>query len=373
MLTEIVSTVAEQLSAPSAKSVENALNLVLTGAGAARVSLAVFSTSGVELVSSSGRALLANGAQVPYEASSMFTAAAQGAVFWEQDIATLADFGRPVDRLMLASGFRAACSVPVTRGREALGALSVSHTGGPALSRDDLGGLETLSALFTMALGMRHVWPPPRVLVCHDSHLIAWGVARLLEQSAQAQVTVAADRREAILADGEFDVVISDVVVFGGSIASLLELCPAARRSRLIAFSGYDTAEQESAAFDAGAIAFLTERQAGDLPATVLAIRDGTFVPAQPPQLRRDSGLLRTGLLRPGLTRREGDVLVKLEAGLTNRQISRRLAISESTVQGYCRSLFGKLNVHSRTQAVRVAREQGILHRLRFTDGVPRA
>jgi DNA-binding NarL/FixJ family response regulator len=359
---EIVSTVAEQLSAPSQQSVERALGLVLAGAGAARVSLAVFSSSGVELVSSCGRALLADGAQVPFDASSMFAATARRTVFWERDIGGLADFGRPVDRLMLASGFRSACSLPVTRGREALGALSVSHASPATLRPEDFGELRTLSALFSVVLGRRQAWRPPRVLVCHDSSLIAWGVARLLEQSAQAQVTVVCDPLEAMLTDGEFDVVVSDVAVFGGSIATLRELCPAARRNRLIAFSSYASAEQESAAFEAGALAFLTERQAAELPATVLSIHDGAFVPAGPQQPCGPRAF------RPALTRREGDVLLRLEDGLTVRQISRRLAISESTVKGYCRALFSKLEVHSRAQAVRVAREQGILHRLRFGD-----
>ena len=178
------------------------------------------------------------------------------------------------------------------------------------------------------------------MLVCHDSSLIAWGVARLLEQSTQAQVTVICDPLEAMLTDGEFDVVVSDVVVFGGSIAALRELCPAARRSRLIAFSGYESAEQERTAFEAGALAFLTESQAADLPGTVRAIHDGAFVPAGP----RQPGGPRAS--RPALTRRESDVLLSLEDGLTVRQISRRLAISESTVKGYCRALFSKLEVH---------------------------
>jgi hypothetical protein len=153
MSREIVSTVAEQLSAPSQQSVERALSLVMADAGAARVSLAVFSSSRVELVSSCGRALLANGAQVPFDASSMFAATARRTVFWERDIGGLADFGRPVDRLMLASGFRSACSIPVMRGREALGALSVSHpVRHPAAG--GIGELRTLSAVLPVVLGV---------------------------------------------------------------------------------------------------------------------------------------------------------------------------------------------------------------------------
>ena len=51
------------------------------------------------------------------------------------------------------------------------------------------------------------------------------------------------------------------------------------------------------------------------------------------------------------LTPREGDVLVFLIAGKSNREIAAELDLSISTVKAHLSSLYGKLGVSSRTQA----------------------
>ena len=56
-----------------------------------------------------------------------------------------------------------------------------------------------------------------------------------------------------------------------------------------------------------------------------------------------------------GLTRREGQVLHLLTQGATNRQIARDLRISELTVKNHLHSVFVKLQVADRAQAVAAA------------------
>jgi DNA-binding NarL/FixJ family response regulator len=60
------------------------------------------------------------------------------------------------------------------------------------------------------------------------------------------------------------------------------------------------------------------------------------------------------------LTRREIDVLRLLTFGLTYAQIAEALVISPRTVDAHVRAIFGKLDVHSRSAATRVA----LQHRL---------
>jgi DNA-binding CsgD family transcriptional regulator len=62
-----------------------------------------------------------------------------------------------------------------------------------------------------------------------------------------------------------------------------------------------------------------------------------------------------------GITDREGELLGMLADGSSNREIARRAFISENTVKTHLSSLYGKLDVSRRTQAVRKARELGIL------------
>jgi LuxR family maltose regulon positive regulatory protein len=61
------------------------------------------------------------------------------------------------------------------------------------------------------------------------------------------------------------------------------------------------------------------------------------------------------------LTERELEVLHLIAAGLSNREIAVRLTIAHGTVKVHTSRIYGKLNVHSRTQAVQRARELGIL------------
>jgi predicted ATPase/class 3 adenylate cyclase len=61
------------------------------------------------------------------------------------------------------------------------------------------------------------------------------------------------------------------------------------------------------------------------------------------------------------LSDRELEVLALLAEGLSNREIADRLYISSETVKWYNKQLYGKLGVHSRTQAVATAREIGLL------------
>jgi DNA-binding NarL/FixJ family response regulator len=65
---------------------------------------------------------------------------------------------------------------------------------------------------------------------------------------------------------------------------------------------------------------------------------------------------LRTGILPylscPRLTPREYDVLDLLASGLSDREIAKRLVVSDETAHTYTKRLLQTLNVHNRLQAV---------------------
>jgi DNA-binding NarL/FixJ family response regulator len=54
-------------------------------------------------------------------------------------------------------------------------------------------------------------------------------------------------------------------------------------------------------------------------------------------------------------------VLRLVAEGLTNKEIARRLILTENTVKTHVTSLFNKLGVDSRAQAVAVAANEGLL------------
>jgi LuxR family maltose regulon positive regulatory protein len=65
-------------------------------------------------------------------------------------------------------------------------------------------------------------------------------------------------------------------------------------------------------------------------------------------------------LLEP-LSEREIEILRFIAAGMSNQEIAQRLVVALSTIQWHIKNVYGKLNVHSRTQAVARARELGLL------------
>ena len=72
----------------------------------------------------------------------------------------------------------------------------------------------------------------------------------------------------------------------------------------------------------------------------------------------------------PALTDRENQILNLLANGLTNREISCNLVISEATVENYIHHIFVKLGISNRSQAVAyVYRMQIVLANLLVQDG----
>jgi two-component system NarL family response regulator len=71
---------------------------------------------------------------------------------------------------------------------------------------------------------------------------------------------------------------------------------------------------------------------------------------------------LAAGMSSQDLTGRELDVLTLLARGKSNKEIGSNLYISETTVKSHLRSIFTKLNVLSRTEAITTANRRGLIH-----------
>ncbi len=83
-------------------------------------------------------------------------------------------------------------------------------------------------------------------------------------------------------------------------------------------------------------------------------LNQDTGAERQAPELPHES------LVEP-LSERELEVLRLVAAGLSNREIAEALYLSVNTVKSHTKSIYGKLDVHSRTQAASRARELGFV------------
>jgi len=61
------------------------------------------------------------------------------------------------------------------------------------------------------------------------------------------------------------------------------------------------------------------------------------------------------------LTPREFEILQLIATGMSNKAIQEHLMLSKNTVRTHIKNLYSKLGVHSRTQAVQQARENGLI------------
>jgi len=103
-----------------------------------------------------------------------------------------------------------------------------------------------------------------------------------------------------------------------------------------------------------------------ELTAAVRALGEGLWVGAQAfvrdlmRKPRRVELINDDELLEP-LTARETEVLQMIAQGLANKQVALLLNISEHTVKFHLSSLYAKLNVSSRTEAVRAGLSLGLI------------
>ncbi|MBB6349121.1 response regulator [Nonomuraea muscovyensis] len=128
---------------------------------------------------------------------------------------------------------------------------------------------------------------------------------------------------------------------------------------RVLVLTTFDTDADIVAAIEAGATGYLLkDAPSGDLHAAIrsAAIGDSALAPSVATRLL---GRVRTP--ETTLTPRELEVLGHVAAGLSNRQISKELFLSETTVKTHLVRIYAKLGVDSRTAATAAATKKGLI------------
>ena len=139
-------------------------------------------------------------------------------------------------------------------------------------------------------------------------------------------------------------------------VAVIREIRDEDASARVIVQTTYDTDEEIYQAMRAGARAYLLK----DAPLEELldCIRKVHAGEARiPPALVAKLAARVSG---DALTSREIDVLKLLAKGRSNKEIGSNLFISESTVKSHVKSMFEKLHVRSRTEAIAAANQRGL-------------
>jgi len=201
-----------------------------------------------------------------------------------------------------------------------------------------------------------------RVLIADDHPLYCEALRAVVPQACpDAEIREAASQAEvlaAVTSDQTFDLVLLDLNIPGASGFSCLSaLRRVAPLTPVVVISAVDDARTMQDVILGGANAYVPK----SAPRQVLinAIRailaGGTYMPAEVVAALREShsqSREEPAAARDELTLRQRRVLELLSQGMSNKQIARELAISEITVKAHVSSIFRKLGVTNRVQAV---------------------
>jgi two-component system NarL family response regulator len=203
--------------------------------------------------------------------------------------------------------------------------------------------------------------PRTRLVIVEDNLLTRLGISTLLAAEPDLElVGEAADGARGVTLHRQLkpDVTIVDLRLphlDGLQVtATLVQETPPAR---VLILTHHDAPEDVYRAVQAGALGFVNKEAPGpELLAAIRAVARGErFLPTG------IANRLAQRMAAPQLTRREQQVLEQMFRGLTNRDIGLALTITERTVGMHVAVVLEKLGAKTRTEAVAIALERGLL------------
>jgi NarL family two-component system response regulator LiaR len=211
-----------------------------------------------------------------------------------------------------------------------------------------------------------------RVLLADDHVVVRQSLRQLLEHERDINVVgEAGDGDEAVRLTEQLkpEVTVIDIAMpnVNGIEATkkIKEQCPA---TSVLALTAYDYEQYIFALLEAGAAGYLLKDVSGkELVDAIRAVRRGDCV-LHPAIARKVLARFRQSGGEPGtqakkslLTAREREVLKRAAKGMWNKEIAEELFLSLSTVEAHLSSIFNKLGVSSRTEAVVCGLRKGLL------------
>lgn len=214
---------------------------------------------------------------------------------------------------------------------------------------------------------------PLRVVVVDDHELFRRGLRLLLEQ--EDDITVVGEASDGHAGTTLVSEVLPDVVLLDVRMpqADGIEACRAIKEvaptTKIIMLTMSDEEADLYEAVKAGASGYLLKDSSiDDVSHAVRVVAEGQSLisPSMAAKLldefkemsRRSAA---AEIPSPRLTDRELEVLRLVAQGLNNREIARRLVISENTVKNHVRNILEKLQLHSRMEAVLYAVRENLL------------
>ncbi len=212
---------------------------------------------------------------------------------------------------------------------------------------------------------------PIRILLVDDHEIVRRGLKNVLEGDGDFVVigeagTVKRGVVEALRLKP--DITIMDLRLPDGSgVEACRQIRAAAPASKIVILTSYADEDALYAAIMAGASGYvLKDLNAAKLRDTLTTVTEGgslldpTMTTTVLDRLRQGVNGLPADDPFSTLTAQEDHILALLGDGLTNREISAQLSLSEKTIKNYVSHVYAKLHISHRSQAARLATERRI-------------
>jgi DNA-binding NarL/FixJ family response regulator len=208
-----------------------------------------------------------------------------------------------------------------------------------------------------------------RVLIADDQNLFRSGLARLLEADPRVHVVgQAVDGLDVVkkVSTLKPDVVLMDLKMPNlDGIEATRRIVAEHPHVKILILTTFETDSYVLQALRAGASGYvLKDSQVDAIVSSTLAVMSGERVMASAVANRVIDMLTGTSTQKEfydGLTAREVEILKLIAIGQANKQIARRLDISEKTVRNHVSNMYEKLHIYDRSQAVLYAVRKGLV------------
>ena len=208
------------------------------------------------------------------------------------------------------------------------------------------------------------------VAIADDHRVVRVGLEQLLgtfDDVELAGVAAGGEEAVAICTSERPDVLLLDLAMPDlDGIEVTRRLATGSPGTRVVLFTSFSDRDAIVRALDAGAVGYLLkDAEPEELHNAIKAAARGEvpLAPKAAAALLAERGE-HAGGASIDLTGREREILALVLDGLANKQIARRLGISEKTVKGHLTNLFQRVGVSDRTQAAIWAERSGL-----FRDG----
>ena len=201
-----------------------------------------------------------------------------------------------------------------------------------------------------------------RIVLADDHPVVRDGLAAMINQQTDMEVVAeAGDGEEAIAL---FDLHRPDVMVLDlrmpkrDGVAVVQHVLQKNPKARILIITTYDGDEDIFQCLSQGAKGYLLK----DAPRTEILSAIRAVSEDRPYTSSTVAAKALQRMSKPSLTQREFSVLQLVAEGRSNKDIARRLSITEGTAKTHVKAILTKLDAISRTEAVAVAHKRGLIH-----------